>query len=97
MHPVPDAPLRLGTRRSPFALAQASETRTRLCTAHGWPAEAVALAASGDKIQELPVGRNRRQGAVDQEPDARLLAGEIDCAVLCTDRAALGSLEPQSS
>ena len=29
-----DRPLRLGTRRSPLAMAQAEEARDRLCAAH---------------------------------------------------------------
>src|SRR6476620_6242974 len=55
-NPMPDAPLlKLGTRRSPLALAQAEETRARLCAAHGWPADAIELVpvtASGDKVQD---------------------------------------------
>ncbi|NNC58611.1 MAG: hydroxymethylbilane synthase, partial [Erythrobacter sp.] len=35
--------LRLGTRRSPLAMAQAEEARRRLCEAHGWAEEDVAL------------------------------------------------------
>ena len=57
--PTPDNPFRLGTRRSPLAVAQACETRERLCTAHGWAENAVELVtvvASGDKIQHDGVG-----------------------------------------
>ncbi|MEM7423789.1 MAG: hydroxymethylbilane synthase, partial [Pseudomonadota bacterium] len=38
--PSPDQPLRIGTRGSPLALAQAHETRDRLAAAHGLPDEA---------------------------------------------------------
>ena len=38
-----DRPIRLGTRRSPLAMAQASEARARLCAAHGWDESAVDL------------------------------------------------------
>ena len=47
--------LKLGTLRSPLALAQAEETRARLCAAHGWDSNAVELVpvvASGDKVQD---------------------------------------------
>ncbi|MBW8785445.1 MAG: hydroxymethylbilane synthase [Novosphingobium sp.] len=84
MRPIPDAPLRLGTRRSPLALAQATEARVRLCAAHGWPEEAVSLvplAASGDKIQDRPLAEIGGKALWTKELDARLLAGEIDFAV----------------
>lgn len=50
--------LRLGTRRSPLALAQAHEARARLCAAHGWDelaVELVPVVASGDRIQDRPL------------------------------------------
>ncbi|MDH3666892.1 MAG: hydroxymethylbilane synthase, partial [Paracoccaceae bacterium] len=36
-------PLRIGTRGSPLALAQAHETRDRLMAAHGLPEEAFEI------------------------------------------------------
>ena len=36
-------PLVIGTRGSPLALAQAYETRERLCAAHGWAEDQVEL------------------------------------------------------
>ena len=56
-HPVSPI-LRLGTRRSPLAMAQATEARARLCAAHGWDEDAVELVpviASGDRIQDRPL------------------------------------------
>ena len=51
--------LRIGTRRSPLALAQAEEVRARL-TEHGVDAEVVPMATAGDedlaRIAELPAG-----------------------------------------
>ena len=41
--PDPDRPLRIGTRGSPLALAQARETRDRLMAAHGLPEAAFAI------------------------------------------------------
>ena len=50
--------LKLGTRRSPLAMAQAEEARARLCAAHGWSedrVELVPVTASGDKVQDRPL------------------------------------------
>ncbi|MFC3173620.1 hydroxymethylbilane synthase [Novosphingobium bradum] len=83
-HPQPSSPLRLGTRRSPLAMAQAEEARARLCAAHGWPQEAVELVpvtASGDKVQDRPLAEIGGKALWTKELDAWLMAGEIDFAV----------------
>lgn len=77
-------PLRLGTRRSPLAMAQAEEARDRLCQAHGWPTEAieiVAVTASGDRIQDRPLAEIGGKALWTKELDAWLVEGEIDFAV----------------
>ena len=77
-------PLRLGTRRSPLALAQAEEVRARLIAAHGLPAEAIELItvlASGDRVQDRPLAEIGGKALWTKELDAALLAGEIDFAV----------------
>lgn len=82
--PTPNDPLRLGTRRSPLAMAQAQETRARLCAAHGWPADAVALVpviASGDKIQDRTLAEMGGKALWTRELDAWLVEGRIDAAV----------------
>ena len=85
--PDPSAPqshLRLGTRRSPLALAQAEETRALLCAAHGWDVDAVELApviASGDKIQDRPLADIGGKALWTKELDACLIAGSIAIAV----------------
>jgi hydroxymethylbilane synthase len=77
-----DHPLRLGTRRSPLALAQAEEARDRLCAAHpGLMVEIVPVLASGDKIQDRPLAEIGGKALWTKELDAWLLAGEIDFAV----------------
>lgn len=77
-----DRPLRLGTRRSPLALAQAEEARDRLCAAHqGLAVEIVPVLASGDKIQDRPLAEIGGKALWTKELDAWLLAGEIDLAV----------------
>ena len=51
-------PLRIGTRGSALALAQAHETRDRLMAAHGLAEDAfeiVVIKTSGDRIQDRPL------------------------------------------
>lgn len=80
-----DAPeIRLGTRRSPLAMAQAEEARARLCAAHGWPesaVELVAVEASGDKIQDRPLAEIGGKALWTRELDLWLGEGRIDAAV----------------
>ncbi|MBC2665650.1 hydroxymethylbilane synthase [Novosphingobium flavum] len=81
---APTPMLKLGTRRSPLAMAQAEEARARLCAAHGWREEQVELVpvtASGDRIQDRPLAEIGGKALWTKELDAWLLAGEIDFAV----------------
>ncbi|WAT17778.1 hydroxymethylbilane synthase [Aurantiacibacter sp. MUD11] len=76
--------LKLGTRRSPLALAQAEETRARLCAAHGWDSNAVELVpvvASGDKVQDRPLAEIGGKALWTKELDQWLADGSIDAAV----------------
>ncbi|WP_088306676.1 hydroxymethylbilane synthase [Novosphingobium sp. B 225] len=75
-------PLRLGTRRSPLAMAQAEEAKARLCAAHpGLEVEIVPVTASGDKIQDRPLAEIGGKALWTKELDHWLLTGEIDFAV----------------
>ncbi|MDG2003545.1 MAG: hydroxymethylbilane synthase [Novosphingobium sp.] len=75
-------PYKLGTRRSPLAMAQAKETCERLRDAHGNIAiEIVPVTASGDRIQDRPLAEIGGKALWTKELDAWLLAGEIDFAV----------------
>lgn len=77
-------PLRLGTRRSPLAMAQAEEARARLAAAHGLSPEQIELVpvlASGDKVLDRPLAEIGGKALWTKELDAWLLAGEIDFAV----------------
>lgn len=79
-----DRTLRLGTRRSPLAMAQAEETRDRLCRAHGWTHDAIEIVpvtASGDRILDRPLADIGGKALWTKELDAWLLDGEIDFAV----------------
>ena len=76
--------LRLGTRRSPLAMAQAEETRARLCAAHGWVESAIELVpviASGDKIQDRPLADLGGKALWTRELDGWLHEERIDAAV----------------
>ena len=83
-HAKPSAPIRIGTRQSPLAMAQAHETRARLCAAHGWDESAVELVpvrASGDRILNQPLADLGGKALWTKELDHALGNGEIDCAV----------------
>jgi hydroxymethylbilane synthase len=81
---MPYRTYRLGTRRSPLAMAQAEEARSLLCTAQGWDetmVELVPILASGDRVQGRPLAEIGGKALWTKELDAWLLAGEIDFAV----------------
>ncbi len=79
---TPDRPLKLGTRRSPLAMAQAEEAQRRLVAAHpGLVVEIVPVTASGDKIQDRPLAEIGGKALWTKELDQWLLDGEIDFAV----------------
>jgi len=75
--------LRLGTRASPLAMAQAYEARDRLIAAHGWASEAIAIVpvtASGDKVAGS-LAEAGGKALWTKELDQWLHDGEIDFAV----------------
>ena len=76
--------LRIGTRGSPLALAQAHEARARLMAAHGLPEaafEIVVIATSGDRIQDRPLADAGGKGLFTKEIEEALLDRRIDIAV----------------
>ncbi|MDE2363085.1 MAG: hydroxymethylbilane synthase [Hyphomicrobiales bacterium] len=76
--------LRLGTRGSPLALAQARETRRRLSAVHGVHEDAVEIVViktTGDAIVDRPLGEAGGKGLFTKELDAAQLDGSIDIAV----------------
>jgi hydroxymethylbilane synthase len=82
--PSPDRPLRIGTRGSPLALAQAHEVRDRLMAAHGLPEAAfsiVAIRTTGDRVQDRPLSELGGKGLFTREIEAALATGQIDVAV----------------
>ena len=78
------AGLRIGTRGSALALAQAHETRARLMAAHSLPEEAfevVVISTSGDRIQDRPLSEAGGKGLFTKEIEEALLDRRIDIAV----------------
>ncbi|MGE0501100.1 MAG: hydroxymethylbilane synthase [Rhizobiaceae bacterium] len=76
--------LKIGTRGSPLALAQAHETRRRLMVAHGLTEEALpveVITTSGDRIQDRPLSEAGGKGLFTKEIEEALIAGRIDIAV----------------
>ena len=76
--------LRIGTRGSALALAQAHETRARLMQAHALPEEAfeiVVIKTSGDQIQDRPLSEVGGKGLFTLELEEQLRDGRIDLAV----------------
>lgn len=86
--PTPTAPLKIGTRGSPLALAQAYETRDRLATAFDLSTDAfevVVIKTSGDNArliaEDRPLKELGGKGLFTKEIEEALLAGSIDIAV----------------
>ncbi|HXT05744.1 MAG TPA: hydroxymethylbilane synthase [Roseiarcus sp.] len=74
--------IRIGTRGSPLALAQAHETRDRLVAAHrGLSFEIVVIKTTGDLIQDRALAQAGGKGLFTKEIDAAMLHGEIELAV----------------
>ncbi|MFW2589178.1 hydroxymethylbilane synthase [Sagittula sp. SSi028] len=86
--PSPSAPLKIGTRGSPLALAQAYETRERLMEAFDLPIDAfeiVVIKTTGDDraliARDIPLKEIGNKGLFTKEIEEALLAGAIDIAV----------------
>ena len=80
----PSRRLRLGTRASRLALAQAGEAAAALEVAHRWPAgavEVVPMTTTGDRIQDRSLAAIGGKELWTRELDRALLAGEVDACV----------------
>jgi hydroxymethylbilane synthase len=76
--------LRLGTRGSPLALAQANLVRTLLARVTGAPEtafEIVVIKTTGDAIQDRPLSEVGGKGLFTKEIEEALLTERIDLAV----------------
>ncbi len=86
--PSPASPLKIGTRGSPLALAQAYETRARLMAAFDLPEggfEVVVIKTTGDNRAMIDADRPLKEignkGLFTKEIEEAMLAGDIDIAV----------------
>jgi hydroxymethylbilane synthase len=76
--------LRIGTRGSPLALAQANEIRGRLAAIHAISVDRIKLdviRTTGDAIRDRPLAQAGGKGLFTKEIDDALLAGVIDLGV----------------
>lgn len=84
VHSVQETVIRIGTRGSPLALAQAHDVRRRLMETSGQGEggfEIVVIKTSGDRIQDRPLAEVGGKGLFTKEIEEALLAQEIDLAV----------------
>ena len=82
--PTPENPLRIGTRASPLAMAQAHMAAAALIASHGIDLaalEIVPMTATGDRIQDRALAEVGGKALWTRELDAALDAGLIDIAV----------------
>ena len=76
--------LRLGTRGSPLALAQARKVAAAIETAQRWPdgwVQIVEIKTTGDKVQDRPLADIGGKALWTKELDRALLEGEVDFCV----------------
>ena len=76
--------LRLGTRGSPLALAQARKVAAAIETAQRWPdgwVQIVTVTTTGDKVQDRPLADIGGKALWTKELDRALLEGEVDFCV----------------
>src|SRR3982751_3092552 len=76
--------LRLGTRGSPLALAQARKVASAIESAQRWPdgwVQIVAITTTGDEVQDRPLSELGGKALWTKELDLALLAGEVHFCV----------------
>jgi len=81
---VPAYPIRIGTRGSPLALAQAHQVRDQLCRAHGMAHDAVeirVISTAGDRILDRELSEIGGKGLFTEEIETQLHHGALDLAV----------------
>ncbi|MGE3310402.1 MAG: hydroxymethylbilane synthase [Limisphaerales bacterium] len=80
--PLPGSPLRLGTRRSPLALAQSTWVARQLETLHpGLRVELVGVETRGDQLLDVPLSTAPGREFFVAELDSALLARKVDFTV----------------
>jgi hydroxymethylbilane synthase len=76
--------LRLGTRGSPLALAQARKVAAAIETSQRWPdgwVQIVEITTTGDKVRDRPLAEIGGQGLWTKELDRALFEEEVDFCV----------------
>jgi hydroxymethylbilane synthase len=76
--------LRLGTRGSPLALAQARKVAAAIETSQRWPdgwVQIVEITTTGDKVQDRPLAEIGGKALWTKELDRALLQSEVDFCV----------------
>jgi hydroxymethylbilane synthase len=76
--------LRLGTRGSPLALAQARKVAAAIETSQRWPdgwVQIVEIKTTGDKVQDKPLADIGGKALWTKELDRALMEGEVDFCV----------------
>lgn len=73
--------VRLGTRGSPLALAQAQTVALAIESTSGATVEIVTVTTTGDKVQDRPLAEIGGKALWTKELNRALLAGEVDCCV----------------
>jgi hydroxymethylbilane synthase len=74
--------VKIGTRKSRLAMAQAQLVREALSASHpGWDIELVPITTTGDRFADVPVSAVEGKGIFLKELEDALLNREIDCAV----------------
>jgi hydroxymethylbilane synthase len=76
--------LRLGTRGSQLALAQARKVAAAIETAQRWPegfVQIVEITTTGDKVRDRPLAEIGGKGLWTKELDRALLEREVDFCV----------------
>ena len=84
MRRLQGSPVRIGTRGSPLALAQAHEVRARLMAAHGGTDDdypIVVIKTTGDLILDRPLADVGGKGLFTKEIEEALISRAIDLAV----------------
>lgn len=78
------ASIRIGTRGSPLAMAQAHEVRDLIAKAHGLPHDSITITVIktvGDQVLDRPLSEIGGKGLFTKEIEDALFANEIDVAV----------------
>src|ERR671929_2158663 len=76
--------LRLGTRGSPLALAQARKVASAIEAAQRWPdgwVQIIPITTTGDQVQDRPLAEIGGKALWTKELDRALMEGEVDFCV----------------